>query len=69
MKKYLVEVMIIIMIIFIAFWAYVKVTITDEVIVPYEPYKPFGIIVDETTWNGKLEPGRYTKSGIKIIKQ
>ena len=33
MKKYLVEVMIIIMIIFIAFWAYVKVTITDEVIV------------------------------------
>jgi hypothetical protein len=33
----------------------------------YQPYEPFGIIVDETTWDGKLEPGRYTKSGIKIL--
>ena len=40
-----------------------------EVISEYQPYKAFAITVEETVWNGKLEPGRYTKSGIKIIKQ
>lgn len=35
----------------------------------YEPYEPFGVVVEETTWNGKLQPGRYTKSGILIIKK
>ena len=52
------------------FWAYVKFTVTKEVKVePYQPYEPFGIVVDETTWNGKLESGRYTKSGIKILEK
>jgi len=35
----------------------------------YEPYENFGIVVDEFKWEGKLQPGRYTKSGILIIKQ
>jgi hypothetical protein len=35
----------------------------------YQPYRPFGIVVEETTWNGKLESGRYTKSGIKVLKK
>ena len=52
------------------FWAYVKFTVTKEVKVePHQPYEPFGIVVDETTWDGKLEPGRYTKSGIKILEK
>jgi hypothetical protein len=33
----------------------------------YEPYKPFSMEVDHAEWHGKLEPGRYTKSGIKIL--
>jgi uncharacterized alpha/beta hydrolase family protein len=70
MKKYIIEVIIIIMILFMIFWAYVKFTVTQEVKVePHQPYEPFGIVVDETTWDGKLEPGRYTKSGIKILKK
>jgi hypothetical protein len=35
----------------------------------YEPYKAFSIEVDHEEWHGQLEPGRYTKSGILIIKQ
>lgn len=35
----------------------------------YEPYKPFSIEVDHEEWHGKLEPGRYTKNGVLIIKQ
>lgn len=35
----------------------------------YEPFKVFSMEVDHEEWNGKLEPGRYTKSGILIIKQ
>jgi hypothetical protein len=36
---------------------------------PYQPYKPFAIVVEETEWHGKLEPGRYTKNGIKILEK
>lgn len=36
---------------------------------PYQPYKPFAIIVDETHWDGELEPGRYTKNGVKILEK
>lgn len=70
MKKYLVEVIIIIMIIFMVFWAYIKFTVTEQVkLEPWKPYQPFAIIVEETTWDGKLEPGKYNKNGIKISKQ
>lgn len=40
-----------------------------ESMLPYEPYKPFSIVVSQDEWHGKLEPGRYTKSGVLIIKQ
>jgi hypothetical protein len=43
-------------------------TNTQEHLV-YEPFKKFSMEVDHEEWNGKLEPGRYTKSGILIIKQ
>jgi uncharacterized protein (DUF58 family) len=70
MRKYIIEVTIIIMILFMIFWAYLKFTITEEVkVLPYEPYKPFAMEVSHEEWHGKLEPGRYTKSGILIIKQ
>lgn len=35
----------------------------------YKPFEKFSMQVDHEEWNGKLEPGRYTKSGILIIKQ
>lgn len=35
----------------------------------YEPNKVFSMEVDHDEWHGQLEPGRYTKSGILIIKQ
>lgn len=35
----------------------------------YKPYKVFSMEVDHEEWYGQLEPGRYTKSGILIIKQ
>jgi uncharacterized alpha/beta hydrolase family protein len=69
MKKYIVEVMIIIMIIFMIFWAYVRFTITEQVSNEYKPYEPFGMEVDHVEWNGKLEPGRYTKNGVKILRK
>lgn len=70
MKKYIVEVMIMIMILFMIFWGYLKFTLTKEVkIEPYESYKPFGMEVSHEEWHGKLEPGRYTKSGIKILSK
>ncbi len=40
-----------------------------QILSVYEPYENFGIVVDEFKWEGKLQPGRYTKSGILIIKQ
>lgn len=40
-----------------------------QTISEYEPNENFGIVVDEFKWEGKLQPGRYTKSGILIIKQ
>lgn len=33
----------------------------------YEPYKPFSMEIGHDEWHGKLEPGRYTKNGIKIL--
>lgn len=44
-------------------------TTKERKVEPYQPYKPFAIIVEETTWDGKLEPGKYNKNGIKISKQ
>ena len=44
-------------------------TTKERKVESYQPYRPFAITVEETTWNGKLEPGRYTKNGVKIIKQ
>jgi hypothetical protein len=35
----------------------------------YKPYKVFSMEVDHEEWHGQLEPGRYTKSGLLIIKQ
>ena len=70
MRKYLIEVIIIIMILFMIFWTYLKFTVTQEVkVLPYQAYKPFAITVDEDEWHGELEPGRYTKSGIKILEK
>lgn len=40
-----------------------------QAVLVYEPYKAFSMEVDRDVWNQKLEPGRYTKSGILIIKQ
>jgi hypothetical protein len=40
-----------------------------ERISEYKPYKPFSMEVSHDEWHGKLEPGKYTKSGILIIKQ
>ena len=36
-------------------------------VIPYESFKKFSMEVDHEEWHGKLEPGRYTKSGIKIL--
>ena len=70
MRKYLIEVIIIIMIIFMVFWAYVKFTLTTEVRVEsWRSNQTFGVVVDEFKWEGKLQPGRYTKNGVLIIKQ
>jgi uncharacterized membrane protein (DUF106 family) len=69
MKKYILELMIIIMIIFIIFWAYIRFTVVTQVVNNYEPYEPFAMEVDHVEWHGKLEPGRYTKSGIKILRK
>ncbi len=56
MKKHIVEVTIIIMILFMIFWAYLKFTVTEEVKVePYQPYRPFAIVVEETDWDGHKE--------------
>jgi hypothetical protein len=58
------------MILFMIVWGYLKFTLTKEVkIEPYEPYKSFAMEVDHVEWYGKLEPGRYTKSGIKILQK
>ncbi len=38
-------------------------------VLPYEPFKKFSMEVDHEEWHGKLEPGRYTKDGILIIKK
>ena len=35
----------------------------------YEPYKTFEMEIDHEEWHGKLEPGRYTKNGVLIIKK
>ena len=51
------------------FWAYVRFTITEQVSNEYKPYEPFGMEVDHVEWNGKLEPGRYTKNGVKILRK
>ena len=41
----------------------------ESKVLPYEPYKPFSMEVDHAEWHGKLEPGRYTKIGIKILEK
>ena len=70
-KTYLLEVILIIILFFVAISVYLRYTVLQPLHVQntYEPYENFGIVVDETTWNGKLQPGRYTKSGILIIKK
>jgi hypothetical protein len=34
---------------------------------PFQPYKPFSMEISHDEWHGELEPGRYTKNGIKIL--
>ncbi len=44
------------------FWAYLKFTVTEEVKVePYQPYKPFAIVVEETDWDGHKEVTKIVK--------
>ena len=63
MKKHIVEVTIIIMILFMIFWAYLRFTVTKEVKVePYQPYEAFAVVVEETTWDGYRE-------GTKIVRK
>jgi hypothetical protein len=51
-------------------YLHTKSTMTNtQQVLGYEPYKAFSIEVDHEEWHGQLEPGRYTKSGILIIKQ
>ena len=63
-KKYIVGVILTILVLFIAFWTYVRFKTMAEIntVHKHEPYKPFGIVVQETTWNGNTE-------GIKIVNQ
>jgi predicted RND superfamily exporter protein len=63
-KKYIVGVILTILVLFIAFWTYVRFkTMTEtNTVHKHEPYKPFAIVVQETTWNGNTE-------GIKIVNQ
>jgi hypothetical protein len=52
------------------FWAYLKFTLTTEVRTEtWKSNENFAIVVDEFKWEGKLQPGRYTKNGVLIIKQ
>ena len=72
MRKYILEVIGIILILFMIFWAYIRFTIVTPKIANVntnEQYEPFGVVVEESIWTGELEPGRYTKSGIKILKK
>jgi hypothetical protein len=74
-KTYIIEAIIVILILFVVFWTYLRLKAMAEINttyynrLQYKPYEPFGIIMEETTWDGKLEPGRYTKSGIKILNK
>lgn len=47
----------------------VSCTQEEPKVLPYQSFKNFSMEVDHEEWHGKLEPGRYTKSGILIIKQ
>lgn len=38
-------------------------------VLEYEPDQHFSMEIGHDEWNGQLEPGKYTKSGILIIKQ
>jgi len=71
MKKDIFEVIGIMLILFLILLAYVRFkTITAPKIAnTNEQYEPFGVVVEESIWTGELEPGRYTKSGIKILKK
>jgi hypothetical protein len=63
-KKYIIWLILTILVLFIAFWTYVRFKTMAEITTTHkhEPYKPFGIVVQETTWDGNTE-------GIKIVNQ
>jgi hypothetical protein len=63
-KRYIVGAILTILVLFIAFWTYVRFKTMAEIntVHKHEPYKPFGIVVQETTWDGNTE-------GIKIVNQ
>jgi heme/copper-type cytochrome/quinol oxidase subunit 2 len=70
-KTYLLEVILIIILFFVAVSLYLRYTVLQPLQVQnaYEPNENFGVVVDEYKWEGKLQPGRYTKNGVLIIKQ
>jgi hypothetical protein len=70
-KTYLLEVILIIILFFVAVSLYLRYTVLQPLQVQntYEPNENFGVVVDEFKWEGKLQPGRYTKNGVLIIKQ
>lgn len=37
--------------------------------IPYEPYKPFSMVIKIDTFEGEIPKGRYTKYGRLIIKK
>lgn len=72
MKKqnlFLIAIPLVLLLITILLWSLGLPMMNTQTTLEYEPYKPFGIVVNETTWSGKLQEGKYTKSGILIIKQ
>lgn len=70
-KTYLLEVILIIILFFVAVSLYLRYTVLQPLHVKnaYESNENFGVVVDEFKWEGKLQPGRYTKNGVLIIKQ
>lgn len=70
-KTYLLEVILIIILFFVVVSLYLRYTVLQPLHVQnaYESNENFGVVVDEFKWEGKLQPGRYTKNGVLIIKQ
>lgn len=69
LKIYLIVILSVFYLVTILYLSTKSTKMNTQQVLEYEPDQHFSMEIGHDEWNGQLEPGKYTKSGILIINQ